>query len=76
MHVYEREFQASFPKQVSDYDLLNGKKSDLCRNRNPSLMWMARKVIYILFHFHAWLLSLVILSTEWNIPINTQLEWI
>ena len=53
MQVYEREFQASFPKQVSDYDLLNGKKSDLCRNRNPSLMWMARKVIYILFHFHA-----------------------
>ena len=53
MRVYDRESQASFPKQVSDYDLLNGKKNDLCRNRNPSLMWMPRKVIYILFHFHA-----------------------
>ena len=26
MRVYDRESQASFLKQVSDYDLLNGKK--------------------------------------------------
>ena len=74
MRVYDRESQASFPKQVSDYDLLNGKKNDLCRNRNPSLMWMPRKVIYILFHFHTWWLLLVIISTEWNITMNSTLR--